>query len=228
MKPAMDGMVRRRQPASWQAVAGVANPPRGERYAIGSPRRRVLMAGLFWVARGAGEGEAACDRVGTGVPVGARDGACEGAGFWRCGVPGGGKRQRRVARADWTGLWVRAGDRPQGLGPGKGDEQLGYGQKQLPVRVEPSGGVAVVAPGTMAMLAGMGAVLEFLAICALVDMTAKGLGTTRLNSRPGGQVAGGPRVAASGAVRRSMAPADVGQRDHRGPRPTRRGRSGVP
>lgn len=122
-------------------------------------------------------------------------------------------------------LLVRTGSRPQCLRQGKGHEKIGHGQEQLPLRVEPPGGLVVLARGTVPMLAGMIALLECLAICALVDMTAKSLGTALCNILHGSQVACGHTVAETGAILGSMESEDVSQLDHDRPRETRRGRS---
>jgi hypothetical protein len=77
----------------------------------------------------------------------------------------------------------------------------------------------------MAILAGMVAVLEFLAICALGDMPAESVGTALCNGLHGCQVALGHPVAEAGAAVGSMTPEDVGQLDHGRLRETLRGRS---
>jgi len=125
-------------------------------------------------------------------------------------------------------LLVRAGHGSQCLGEGKGDEQRGHGQQQLPLLVEPPGGVVVLARGTMVMRAGMVAVLECLALGALGDMTAESFGAAWCNGLHGCQVAWGHPVAAAGAVVGAMTPEEVGQLDHGRPRETLRGRAGVP
>lgn len=125
-------------------------------------------------------------------------------------------------------LLVRTGSRPQGLRQGKGDETRGHGQEQLPLRVEPPGGLVVLARGTVPILAGMRALLECLALCALGDMTAKSLGTAWCTLLHGSQVAGGHTVAETGAILGSMESEDVSQRDQDSPRETLRGRSCAP
>jgi len=122
-------------------------------------------------------------------------------------------------------LLVRAGHGSQCLGQGKGDEQRGHGQQPLPLRVEPPGGVVVLARGPMAILAGMVAVLEFVALCALGDMTAERFGTAWFNGLHGCQGAWGHPVAEAGAVVGSMPPEDGGQLDHGRPREPLSGRS---
>ena len=123
---------------------------------------------------------------------------------------------------------VRAGDGAQFLGQGKGDEKRGHGQQQLPLLVEPPGGGGVLARGTMAVRAGMVAVLAFLARCALGDMTAESFSAAWFNGLHGCQVACGPLVAEAGAGVGAMTPEDVGQLDHGRPRETIRGRACVP
>ena len=125
-------------------------------------------------------------------------------------------------------LLVRTGSRPQGLRQGKSDEKRGHGQAQRTWRVEPPGGLVVLARGTVSMLAGMRAVLECLALCALGDMTAKRLGTALCNILHGSQVACGHTVAETGAILGSMESEEVGQLDHDRPRETLRGCAGVP
>jgi hypothetical protein len=120
---------------------------------------------------------------------------------------------------------VRAGDRPQCLGQGKGDKQRGHGEKPLTWRVPPPGGRMVVALWAMPMLAGMITVLQRTAIGALVDMTAKRCGTAVCNGRQGCQVALGPPVADAGTGGGAMPPADVGQLDPGSPRETLSGRA---
>ena len=127
--------------------------------------------------------------------------------------------QERVVQT----LLVRTGDRPQGLRQGKGDEKRGHGQAQRTWRVAPPGGRVVLARGTMAMLAGMLAVLQCLALCALGDRPAKRLGTAWCNILQGYQVAGGPTVAETGAIRGAMEAEAVGQLDHDSPRERLRG-----
>jgi hypothetical protein len=125
-------------------------------------------------------------------------------------------------------LLVRTGSRPQGLRQGKGDEKRGHGQEPRPLRVEPPGGLVVLARGTMSILAGMIAGRKGLARCALGDMTAKRLGTAWCNLLHGSQVAWGQTVAAPGALRGAMESEEVGQLDHARPRETRRGCACVP
>ena len=125
-------------------------------------------------------------------------------------------------------LVVRAGHGAQCLGQGKGDENIGHGQQERPLRVEPPGGVVVLALGPRAMLAGMVAVLACLTLCALGDLPAERCGAALCNGRHGSQVALGPPVAAAGAGGGSRTPEEVGQLDQGRPRETRRGRSGVP
>jgi hypothetical protein len=120
-----------------------------------------------------------------------------------------------------------AGDRPQVLGPGKGDETRGHGEKPLMWLLQPPGGCLVVALGAMPMLAGMLPVRQLPAICALGARTAKRFGAARCASSPGCQVAGGHAVAEAGARGGSMASQDLSQLDHASPPETRRGRPGA-
>jgi hypothetical protein len=144
-----------------------------------------------------------------------------------CGVQGECLQGRSRGLQEHVGqtLLVRTGSRPQCLRQGKGHEHRGHGQAQLPLRVEPPGGLVVVARGTVPIRAGMRALLECLALCALVDMTAKRLGTAWCNILHGSQVACGQTVAETGAIRGAMESDDVSQLDHDRPHETLRGRA---
>jgi hypothetical protein len=112
---------------------------------------------------------------------------------------------------------ARAGHGSQGFGPGTGDEKIGHGQEQLALRIEPPGGLVVLARGPMAIFAGMGAVLAFLALCALLDMTAHGFGAAGFDGQHGSQGACGHAVAEAGAIVGAMEAEDIGQLDHESP-----------
>jgi hypothetical protein len=75
----------------------------------------------------------------------------------------------------------------------------------------------MLALGAMPVLTGMIAVLQCSALCALEEMPAKGLSPALFNSLHGGEVAGEQAVYEFGAIRRAIAPEDVGQLKHSRP-----------
>lgn len=111
-------------------------------------------------------------------------------------------------------LLVRAGQGAQFLGQGKGDEKRGPRQEQRALRVEPPGGVEVLARGTVAIFAGMGAIRQCPAIGALVDMAAQGFCAAWRNVLHSDQVTCGHPVAETGAIIGPMASEAIGQLDH--------------
>ena len=68
---------------------------------------------------------------------------------------------------------MAAGQFPQRLGQGTGDQEIGDRQEHLLLPLQPLIGRAVLACGTMAVFAGMIAILVILAVFTEIDVTAK-------------------------------------------------------
>lgn len=88
---------------------------------------------------------------------------------------------------------------------------------------EPTGGLVIVACGTMPMLAGMRAILQVTTCDALGDMPAESRSTAGCNRIHSGQVAGEQAVLVLRPVCRSIAPEDLGQLNHGSPPEALRG-----
>jgi hypothetical protein len=135
----------------WQPLTALAGKPAG--------RHQVVHRGM--VVQGAGargqhpdHPDRSADNPGI---VGARLEGC------------GGSAEAGVVEE----LWVAAGQFPQRLGQGKGDQAIGDRQEPLLWPLQPRIGRAVLAGGTMAGLAGMIALRGLLAVFTEIDVTAK-------------------------------------------------------
>ena len=79
------------------------------------------------------------------------------------------------------GALVAPGDLPERVGQGEGEHEEGGREEQRLLLLQPLLGFPVLTFGTMAVPAGMVAVLDLITLLAMVDMPAKGFGAAALD-----------------------------------------------
>jgi hypothetical protein len=99
---------------------------------------------------------------------------------------------------------VAAGQFPPRLGQGTGDQAIGDRQEPLLVPLPPLIGRAVLACGTMAVFAGMIALLVSVAVCTAIDVTAKRFCAAVFARFHGPPLAGQPLVRELGPIGGAM------------------------
>jgi hypothetical protein len=98
-------------------------------------------------------------------------------------------------------------------------------QEQRQLLVEPAGRRGILTLWALPILTGMRALRQFPTVGTLLERPPQRLSAALCTGRHGRQVAGQQPVFVLRAVRRSIAPEEIGQRDHRGPPAPLRGHS---
>jgi hypothetical protein len=110
-------------------------------------------------------------------------------------------------------LLVAAGQVPQRLGQGQGDQDIGDRQAHRLLPWQPRIGRAVLACGTMAVFAGMIALRVILAVFTARDVTAKRFCAAVFDRFPGPHMAGQYVVLELGPIGGAMPAEDLGEFD---------------
>jgi hypothetical protein len=109
---------------------------------------------------------------------------------------------------------VAAGECSQFGRQGEGEQEVGDGQEQVALRLQPFLRVTVLTLGAVAVAAGMVQVARLAAVGALVDLSAQGGCATLLDGPHCFVVAGQHVRAEAGALGRAIAPEDLGEFYH--------------
>src|SRR2546430_1547969 len=110
-----------------------------------------------------------------------------------------------AGNVDRAPVLMRTGYRAQFLRQRKGHKKVRDRQEEHTLLFQPTRGRFILALGTMPVLTGMIAVCECSALCALVELSAKGLRTALFNGLHSGQMAGEQSVGEFGAIGQAIA-----------------------
>jgi hypothetical protein len=109
---------------------------------------------------------------------------------------------------------VAAGQFPKRIGQGEGDQEMRARKEQLLLPLEPLIGGTVLAFGTVAVLAGMIAILVVAAVFTVVDLAAKRFGTALFDGLHRTEMAVRHLVPELGSVLRAMDAEDLSHLYH--------------
>ena len=107
-----------------------------------------------------------------------------------------------------------AGERPELARQGEGEEEVGHGQQRVSLLLKPVQRLVVLAFGTVAVAAGMVAVLGLVAGGAVIDVSTQGRRTAALDGAHGLALAGRHALVEPSPVLATVLVEDGGQLYH--------------